>query len=79
MNLSLLLKFSRTKFEGDLQHLAEQKQERQLLQFDLLKTLSEMQVEIEAIKAANPDFQPLSEANVEQLKSASWLTGSSVV
>lgn len=59
---------ARTKIETDLQHLGEQKQERQLLQFDLLKALNTLQEEIEAIKAANPDFQPLSQASVDQLK-----------
>ena len=59
---------SRTKIEGDLEHLANQKQERQLLQFELLRSLTALTAEIEAIRAANPDFQPLSQASVDQLK-----------
>lgn len=58
----------RTKFETDLRHLTEQEQERKLLQFDLLKDLSALNEEIQAIKAANPEFEPLSQANVEELK-----------
>ena len=60
---------ARTKIETDLRHLADQETERKLLQFDLLKDLSVLSQEIEAIKAANPDFTPLSQASVEQLKS----------
>lgn len=58
----------RTKIEQDLRHLSEQEQQRKLRQFDLLKDLTAVQEQIELIKAANPDFQPLSQANVEQLK-----------
>ena len=58
----------RTKYETDLRHMTEQEQERKLQQFDLLKDLSALNEEIQAIKAANPDFQPISQANVEQLK-----------
>lgn len=58
----------RTKVEQDLRHLSEQEQQRKLRQFDLLKDLAALQEQIEIIKAANPDFQPISQANVEQLK-----------
>ncbi len=58
----------RTKIETDLRHLTEEEQKRKLQQFDLLRDLGALGEQIEAIKAANPDFQPLSQANVDQLK-----------
>jgi chromosome segregation protein len=59
---------ARTKFGQDLVHLEEQRKEHKLLQFDLLRDLSALQEEIERLKAENPDYQPPSAANVEQLK-----------
>lgn len=59
---------AKTKIDQDLIHLNEQRQERKLLQFDLLKDLTALQEEIERLKAENPDYQPPSAANVEQLK-----------
>ena len=60
-----------------MKHLAEQEQQRKLKQFDLLRDLTVLQEEIEAIKSANPDFQPISQANVEQLKNQVEKTGTS--
>lgn len=59
---------AKTKIDQDLIHLNEQRQERKLLQFDLLKDLSELQDEIQRLKAENPEYEPPSAANVEQLK-----------
>ncbi len=59
---------AKTKIDQDLLHLNEQRQERKLLQFDLLKDLTAMQEQIEQLKAANPDYEPPSAASVEQLK-----------
>jgi len=59
---------SRTKFGQDLVHLEGQRKEHKLAQFDLLRDLSNLQEEIERLKAENPDYQPPSAANVEQLK-----------
>jgi chromosome segregation protein len=59
---------AKTKIDQDILHLNEQRQERKLLQFDLLKDLSAMQEEIERLKAENPNYEPPSAANVEQLK-----------
>jgi chromosome segregation protein len=59
---------SKTKINQDLIHLNDQRQERKLLQFDLLKDLNVLQDEIERLQTENPDYQPPTQANVEQLK-----------
>ncbi len=59
---------AKTKTNQDLIHLNEQRQERKLLQFDLLKDLIVLQDEIDRLKAENPDYKPPTAANVEQLK-----------
>jgi chromosome segregation protein len=59
---------AKTKLDQDLIHLNEQRQERKLSQFDFLKDLTALQEEIDRLKAENPDYQPPSAANVEQLK-----------
>lgn len=59
---------ARTKINQDLVHLGEQRKERKLLQFDLLKDLTALQEEIDRLKIENPDYQPPNAANVEQLK-----------
>jgi chromosome segregation protein len=59
---------AKTKIDQDLIHLNEQRQERKLLQFDLLKDLTALQEEIERLKTENPNYEPPSAANVEQLK-----------
>jgi len=59
---------AKTKIDQELLHLNEQRQERKLLQFDLLRDLNNLQEEIERLKRENPNYQPPSAANVEQLK-----------
>jgi chromosome segregation protein len=58
----------RTKINQDLLHLEEQRKDRKLLQFDLLKDLSVLQEEIQRLLEENPNYEPPSAANVEQLK-----------
>jgi len=59
---------AKTKIDQDLLHLNEQRQERKLLQFDLLQKLSALKEEIQRLKEENPDYEPPTAATVEQLK-----------
>lgn len=57
----------KTKIDQNLVHLEEERMKRRQLQFELAEELAKMRVELEAIIAAQPDYQPPSAATVEEL------------
>lgn len=57
----------KTKIDQHLVHLEEERMKRRQLQFELAEELARMRVELEAIIAAQPDYQPPSAASVEEL------------
>jgi chromosome segregation protein len=57
----------KTKIDQNLVHLEEERMKRRQLQFELAEELARMRVELEAIIAAQPDYQPPNAASVEEL------------
>lgn len=57
----------KTKIEQNLVHLEEERMKRRQLQFELAEELARMRVELEAIIAAQPDYQPPNAASIEEL------------
>lgn len=57
----------KTKIDQNLVHLEEERMKRRQLQFELAEELAKMRLELEAIIAAQPDYQPPSAASVEEL------------
>lgn len=58
----------RTKFDQDVLHLREQRNEKKLSHFDLERQLGELKLEIERLLAEHPGYEPPSQGTVDQLK-----------
>jgi chromosome segregation protein len=58
----------KTKVDGDLTRVKEQRTERKMLHFDLERQLLEVKEAIAQIMAENPEYQPPSAGTVEQLR-----------
>ncbi len=57
----------KTKIDQQLVHLEEERMKRRQLQFELAEELAKMRIELEAIIAAQPDYQPPNAASIEEL------------
>jgi chromosome segregation protein len=62
------VEIKKTKVNQDLIHLAEERQARKLAHYDFEEELEALKIELNKILEENPNYEPPSAANVEQLK-----------
>jgi chromosome segregation protein len=62
------VEIARTKTDQEIVRVTEMRREHNLAKFDLEQELANLKAEIEQLRAENPNYEPPSQANVEQLK-----------